>query len=143
MTSLSNSAGVLGVAASDSDSYTPPALLLAGGFPRETSKGTLLDQNADLPAFTLIGRITSGGKLTLSDPGASDGSQVPVGITIKKYLDVGADQPARFYRTGGFNYDAINKHGSWTLAALRVALEASGASLFFEVPATATPTEPA
>jgi head decoration protein D len=143
MTALLNSEGILGVAANATDSYTPPACILAGDFPVEVSAGTLLDPSGDLPAFSLIGRITTGGKLTLSVQTAVDGSQVPIGITTTLVKDSGGDQPVVFYRTGKFNYNAINKDASWTsLALLRKAVEAIGQSLFFAIPGTATPTEP-
>jgi hypothetical protein len=142
MTNLLNTAGVIGLARSDSDAYVPQVLLLAGSFPIETSEGILLDPAADTPEFTLVGRITSSGKLTLSNPGASDGSQVPVGITTAFAKEAGADQPITFYRTGKFNYNRINKHASWTLVSLRIAMETRGSSLFFDIPATATPSSP-
>lgn len=142
MVNLTTGYGTLGFAGSDKDNFVAAACLLAGSYPLETSLGTLLDPVGALPAFSLIGRITASGKLTLSLPGAADGSQVPIGITIAEYADVGADiANATFYRSGNFNFDAINKDGGWTLAALRIAV--SGTPLFFGVPKTATPVVPA
>lgn len=143
MTNLANGYGAIGAAASDSDTYAPPALVLAGKGPTRTSKGILLDQNAALAAFTLVGRITASGKLTPCDKDSNDGSQVPVGITICDYPDTGADIPnVTFYRDGCWNFDAIGK-SDWTLAALRIACETAGVELEFEQVKTATPTEPA
>jgi hypothetical protein len=140
MTNLTDPTGTFGIANYATDAYTPYPALLAGSVDVDTSAGTLLNPAADLPAYSLLGRITSTGKLTLSNQAASDGSQIPVGITIGFLPNPAADATVRFYRSGTFNYNALNLGTGWTLALLRIACETSGAELYFEIPGTATPT---
>jgi len=141
-----------GLAAQDSDTFTQ---VNAAWFhaPTMTSVG---ETSADLPVLSLVGRVTGTGLLVLSNPAAADGSQVPVGVTANAVVNndsnsgladsnslLGADnQDVEFYLNGVFNFDVINKHGSWTLASLRTSLETSGANFTVDQIATASPGTP-
>lgn len=101
-----------GIASFASEVYTEEALLTGPG-PSNTYPETLLDQNAVLPAYSVVGRITASGKITLANSGAADGSQFPIGITCNAAPDVGADQSVSIYRDGCFNPDRLNWHASF------------------------------
>ena len=93
----------------------------------------------DLPQNSLVGRVTGTNLIVLSVQTASDGSQLPIGVTSAPYAlanddsnsgladsnsEAGADvQGVSYYKDGVFNYDVINKDASWTLALLRAALD--------------------
>jgi hypothetical protein len=93
---------------------------------------TLLDPSGDLPAFTVVGRITASKKVTLCDPGASDGSQKPVGITTAPVIDNGTDQKLQVFKSGCFNPDALNWHASFNTDDLkRLAFKGGESPLIF------------
>lgn len=142
-----------GLAASDSDTYTQDNALYAGRAPTMVNYGWTVN---DLAAYSLVGRVTITGELVLSDPTANDGSQVPVGVTTSAVTVNGSNSLADsnsavdadredvgYYTDGVFNFDRLVKSGNWTLEALRVALDASGANFGVDEIKTATPTEPA
>lgn len=119
-----------GLARSETDSFTELELFTGEG-PEFSTTETLLDQNADLPQYSVVGRITASGKITLSDHAASDGSQNPIGITVAIAPDVGADQSVAIWRDGMFNPDRLNWHPSWNTDALkRLAFEAKQPTIF-------------
>lgn len=119
-----------GMASFQSDSFTEEELI-TGDFTIYTSTETLLDQNAELPAYTVVGRITTGSKITKCDPGASDGSQNPIGITCAKAPDTGADQPCAIYRAGVFNPARLTWHSGFTTdLQKRIAFESKQPTIF-------------
>jgi hypothetical protein len=87
--------------------------------------GLLLDQNADLKRGTVLGRITTGGKWTVSASAASDGSQVPRGILAYDVPDPGGDFSVAIYDMGSFVSEKLiygTGHSASTVeAALRAA----------------------
>jgi len=97
--------------------------LLSGEDPKFGTKEhfILLDQNADLPAYTPVGIITATGKVQPSVVGASDGSQVAIGITGYKVPDPGADLEIAVMRSGCFNPAALNWDASYSTDALKAA----------------------
>ena len=113
-----------GIAAFSSEQFTEEALI-TGDAPITTTSETLLDQNAVLPSYSVVGRITASGKITLSDSAAVDGSQEPIGITCNEAPDTGADQKIAIYRGGCFNPARLNYHASYnTDEKKRLAFEA-------------------
>lgn len=142
-TNIPNSAGYAGVAKSDSESFVAPAIVLTGDFPVETEIETLVTQGVELPPYSVVGRITSGGKLTFCDPSANDGSETPIGITAATAASAVGDQNISVIKTGVFNPDVVNfdqsTGGFADFAAVRAALRASCPCLFFRAPKTATP----
>lgn len=114
-----------GIAAFSSEDFTEEELF-TGDTPVFTTSETLLDQNAELPAYTVVGRITTGSKITKCDPGASDGSQYPIGITCHVAPDTGADQSVAIYRGGCFNPARLTWHAGFTTdTQKRIAFEAA------------------
>lgn len=100
--------------------------LFSGAGPFKTTTETLLNPGADLPAYSVVGRITASGKVTLCNPAAVDGSQVAIGITTAKVVNTAADQGIAIFREGTFNPAALNWHAGFTTdAQKRLAFEAS------------------
>lgn len=141
-----------GLASGASDAFTQDNTKLAGQAPTLVSYGTTFD---DLAENTLVGRVTLTGALVLSNPGASDGSQNPIGVTShavtvndsNSAVDsnstlAGEGQRVGFYRDGVFNYDRLVKHANWSLKTLRENLELNGQGFNVDVIRTATPGTP-
>ncbi len=105
-----------GLASYQSEAFTEEELI-TGDFTIQTETETLADQNAELPAYTVLGRITASGKLTKCDSGASDGSQNPIAISCAVAPDVGGDQSLAVYAAGCFNPARLTWHSSFTTAA--------------------------
>lgn len=121
-----------GIAAYESEDFTE-AELFTGDAPVMTTSETLADQGAVLPAYSVVGRITASGKITLSDTAASDGSQNAIGITCNEAPDVNGDQSIAIYRGGMFNPDRLNWHASYnTTAKKRLAFEAKQPTIFIK-----------
>jgi len=140
--------GTPGLPATASETYTQKNTILAGQAPTMTRYGKT---TSDLPVYSLVGRVTGTQLLVLSDPAAADGSQLPVGVTTHAVVNddsnsglvdsnslAGADVvDVAFYPDGVFNFDELNKHGSWTLPTLQAALDRT--PLNVDVIQTATP----
>lgn len=111
-----------GLALWESEEFSE-AGLISGEDPKFGTKEhfTLLDQNADLPAYTPVGIITASGKVTISDMAAVDGSAIAIGITGYKVPDPGADLKIAVVRSGCFNPDKLNWHASYNTAAKKTA----------------------
>lgn len=121
-----------GQAAFASEDFTE-AELITGDFPLSSTNETLLDQNADLPAYTVVGRITTGSKVTKCDPAAVDGSQNPIGITCYFMPDPGADHVIAVYRSGMFNPARLNWHAGFTTELQKhIAFEAKQPTIFLK-----------
>lgn len=122
-----------GVPSQDSDTFTQTNALWFQA-PTQVGRGKT---SADIPLNSLVGRVTGTNLIVLSVASASDGSQLPVGVTTSAIVnndsnsglgdsnsEAGADlNDVAYYKDGVFNYDVINKDGSWTLATLRAALD--------------------
>lgn len=140
-----------GVPRQSEDTFTQDNTILAGQAPTIVGRG---ETSNDLPIYSLVGRVTGTNLIVLSDPAAADGSQLPVGVTTLGVVnddsnsgladsnsEAGADnQPVTYYKDGVWNYDRLNKHGSWTLATLQAALDRT--SLAVDTIKTATVTDP-
>lgn len=108
------------IAASDNlaDQFNP-VQFFAG--PKEvTNKKEVLVSGQNLVRGAVLGRITASGKLTLSNNGASDGSQVPVAILAYDVDASGGDAVCQVYVSGEFNSDALTWHASFDTEAERL-----------------------
>lgn len=81
---------------------------------------------AALKAGTVLGRLTTGGKLVPSISGASDGSQLAVAILVEPVSTVAGDVTAAVYLAGEFNLDWLDFDVSYDTEAKK--LDAFGAS---------------
>lgn len=122
-----------GLAALNTEDFKTRGLISDADVPLIFTTETLLNQSADTPAYTVVGRITATGKVTTCDLGAEDGSQKPIGITASTVLNNNADNVVNLYRGGCFNPDALNWHASFdTAAKKRLAFEASQPTIFIK-----------
>ncbi len=86
---------------------------------------TLLDQNADLKRGTVMGKITTGGKWTVSASAANDGSQIPRGILAFDVPDPGADALVSIYDNGSFVPEKLIYGTGQTAASVQTAWQAN------------------
>jgi hypothetical protein len=75
-----------------------------------------------LPKYSVVAILTSSGKLVKHVPGASDGSQIAVGITTQKVDATSADAKVAIYKSGFFNHLALTWHANTNTLALRKAV---------------------
>ncbi|SLN77585.1 head decoration protein [Oceanibacterium hippocampi] len=107
-----------------SEAYTPDSLH-GGDFPIRTLPGTLIT-GQNLARGALLGKITVGGKLTLSLAAAEDGSEVPYGILAEAVDATAGDKPAIVYVAGDFVENEITFGAGHTAATVRDGLRALG-----------------
>ncbi|MES3001339.1 MAG: head decoration protein [Pseudomonadota bacterium] len=101
-----------------------PFTLVGGDVPALASKSeTILDANAAVLQYTVLGRISASGKLQICDLAAEDGSEVPVGVLAYAVgsAAANADAVAPVYFSGNFNIDALVWHASFSTDALKLA----------------------
>lgn len=148
MTALSTQAP--GVPRQSEDTFTQNNTVLAGQAPTVVGRGRTFD---DLAQYAVVGIVTITGAIVLSDPAASDGSQVPVGITTTAVVVDDSNSavdsnsiaqedgsPVTYYKDGVWNYDMLTKHASWTRQTLENAL--AGSMIGIDQITTATPGTP-
>lgn len=107
------------------ESYTP-GVIYAG-------MNDVTTQPATLTAGTyvylqVLGRITASGKLKAHDPGASDGSQVPVALAAYPQV-AAADAAAEVITSGEFAVSALAFHASLTTDAAKIAAFPVGSTI--------------
>ena len=100
------------------DLYTDPAPVLVSG------------QN--LARGALVGRITTGGKYTLSLAASSDGSEVPVGVMLTDVDASGGDKTIAnsIALAGAFDTNKMTFGTGHTAASVRAALAQKGIFLY-------------
>lgn len=108
-----------------SDGYTPDRLAGPNAHLLVSEKVTL-NSGQNLTRGALLGRITTGGKYTLSLAASSDGSQVPVGILADDCNASAGDAEALVYVRGDFNQSAVTFGTGHTAASTKAALRDLG-----------------
>jgi Bacteriophage lambda head decoration protein D len=124
-----------GIAGSATDTVTSN-FLFVGETPDGSQTETYLAPLADVKPFTPVGRITATGKITQSDPAATDGSQNPIGVTVARIF-AGADQGVDMWIEGSFNDSALNWHAGFlaqTFAVRRLAFNAKQPAIIVKQP---------
>lgn len=104
--------------------YSPDALF-SGDFKAVSTKATILTGQV-ITRGSVLGTITSGGKMILSLSAAGDGSQVPNAILAEDVDATAADVEAMVYLTGEFNEDALTIGTGHTAASIRQGLRERG-----------------
>lgn len=98
--------------------------LFAGDAKIITEEETVASGQGVVAKYTVVGRLTASGKLAKHTPGASDGSEVAVGILTQAVNATAADVRVAMYTGGFFNHEALTWHASLTtLAARKVVFE--------------------
>ncbi|MBK9515531.1 MAG: head decoration protein [Flavobacteriales bacterium] len=92
--------------------------LFAGSAAVTTLPVTFLT-GAAIARYAVVGRVAASGKFIISDPAASDGSQVPVGIAVESAASASADAVGNIYISGCFNPAALVWHAGYTTAVLK------------------------
>ncbi|MDR1288005.1 MAG: head decoration protein [Treponema sp.] len=106
-----------------SGTFTPDNLL-GGAFPRVTGTGTIVSGAGALVRGTVLGQITSGGKLKTVNSANTDGSQTPYAVLAEDADASSSDVQAAVFLTGEFDENRLVFGGSDTVATHRKALRA-------------------
>lgn len=107
------------------ESYTP-GVIYAGMNDVTTQPATLTA--ATYVYLQVLGRLTASGKLKAHDPGASDGSQVPVALAAYPQV-AAADAAAEVITSGEFAVSALTFHASLTTDAAKIAAFPVGSAI--------------
>jgi hypothetical protein len=94
--------------------------LFAGEIPIVTRPDLFADVNLVHAQYTVLGRVTASGLLTVCDLGASDGSQVPCAIACQA-VDANTAVTAPVYLAGFFNLAKLVWHASFDTTAKKIA----------------------
>lgn len=109
----------------NTDSFGGEDPLFAGDLPREEEVGTLIS-GQNLTRGALLGKITTGGKLTLSLAASSDGSEVPYGILAHDVDASGGDKQCVLYTAGKYNTNVMTFGTGHTAASVKAGLRDKG-----------------
>lgn len=107
-----------------SETYSPDRLI-AGMAIRIVTDAAVLVSGQNLTRGAVLGKITTGGKLTLSLTASSDGSQTPYAILAEDTNASAADKTCTVYLAGEFNPNVMtfgtghSATTATTVAALR------------------------
>ena len=107
-----------------SETFTPDNLI-AGQTPI-VGEGAILLSGQNVTRGTLLGKITTGGKLKLSASASIDGSEVPYAIAAADTNATSGDTNIPIYLAGEFNANAITFGTGHTLASTKAALRDKG-----------------
>jgi len=110
-----------------SSTYNPDRLLLDGPVPVEYYITLVSGQN--LSRGAVLGKITSGGKYTLSLSASSDGSEVPDLILAEDCAASGGDKVTVAYATGHFDENEVTLGAGHTADSVREGLRDKGIHL--------------
>jgi pantothenate kinase type III len=109
---------------------------LVAGLTQLVSINKTLISGQNLARGTVVGVITTSGKITQSLSASADGSQTPYGILADDYDATGADRAnCAVYVKGEFNENAVILGTGHTIASVREGLRDAGIFLKPAVPA--------
>lgn len=112
-----------------------PDMLIAGDHPVRTMGVTVVSGAGVLVRGSVLGKITSGGKYTLSASAASNGSQTPQVILGEDVDATSGDVVAFTYIAGDFNSNSLTLGAGHTVASIREGFRDK--SIFLHNPVTA------
>ena len=108
--------------------YTPDQLL-AGNAHLLLAGTVTIASGQNLTRGAVIGKITSGGKYTLSASAAEDGSQAPDRVLAEDCNATDADRTALAYIRGDFNANALTLGTGHTTSSIAEGLRTKGIAL--------------
>jgi hypothetical protein len=106
------------------ETFTPEQVVI--GASDVITRPETFKSGADVAALTVLGRITTGGKLIKAVSTAVDGSAVPVAIAVEAVGSAAADKVGPAYVAGEFNVDALVWDASFSTDALKLAAFGNG-----------------
>lgn len=109
------------------ETFTPKAPLFISDYPKKTKLETIVSGAGVLVAGTVLGKITSGGKLiTVNSAGTDDGRRAPYAVLAEDVDATSTDKVATVYLTGDFNKARLVFGGADTFATHEAALRDLG-----------------
>jgi hypothetical protein len=99
------------------DSYLIPALF--AGDKHVTTQPVKVLSGQNLAQYAVVGRVSASGKVVAWAPGASDGSQIAVGILVHAIDATAGDRDGTIYNGGSFNIDALAWGAATTVQKVR------------------------
>ncbi len=105
-------------------SDSPVDNLVLSGFPMYRYFGTLVTGQGVLAKGTVLGKITTGGKLKMLDDASSDGSETYYAILLEDRDTTSADREAPIALTGVFNKDSLVVGGVTDIETHRASMRA-------------------
>ncbi|MCU7839766.1 MAG: head decoration protein [Candidatus Thiodiazotropha sp. (ex Troendleina suluensis)] len=99
------------IASSSVETYSNDNLI-AGSAPIVTNDGVLASGQT-LVRGAVVGRVTASGELVQCNPGAADGSEVPVGILVHPIDASAAAKNCQFYVGGEFHMNEMTWHAGF------------------------------
>ena len=112
----------------NSDSYSPDKLI-AGNSHLLISRSVTLISGQNLTRGALLGKITTGGKYTLSLSAPNDGSQIPTAILAEDCDASGGDKTCLIFERGDFNQNAMTFGTGHTADSVREGLRSKQITL--------------
>lgn len=132
---IPNPAAVAGQAASNHDDFVPFPQLITGDEPALVAEVETAGAATTFAAFTVVGRITATGLIVASVPGAADGSEDPIGITVTAKAATAGDEDVEVYVAGVFNPEALTYDAGFaTVEDLRLAFKTAAPMVFLKTP---------
>lgn len=112
-----------------SEDWPNDELVAGNGHLLYSEPGTLLS-GQNLKRGALLGKITTGGKLTLSASASSDGSQTPYGVLVDDVDASDGDMPCLVYVRGDFQDAGLTLGTGHTVASVEAGLRDKGIFIF-------------
>ncbi len=106
------------------ETYSPDKLI--AGAADIVTEGIELAEGQNLKRGALLGKMTDGGKCTLSAAAAEDGSQVPYAILAEDTDATEGDVVTAAYLAGEFNEAALTYGAGHTAASVKEGLRGKG-----------------
>jgi len=121
-----------GVADYGTETVVPAPILLTGDNPPIVSEVETVAFSQTIAARTVVGKVTSGGKIKPCVLSANDGSQVPIGFVVNAVTTDADDvKTVEVYKGGCFNPDALVWDASFDSDAKKLYAFKTGAPLIF------------
>lgn len=102
------------LAGSTSEEYTPDSFVQGGELLTDSET---VANGQTIAKYTPLGRVTASGELIESLPGASDGSEVPIGFSVHDIDTSSGAAKHPVYKGGKFNADLVDWNAGWSAAA--------------------------
>lgn len=99
----------------DTITSTSPREILEVSAVNRIVEGAIIAQAGVIQEGTVLGKITTSGKLAICDSASVDGSEVPFAVAFETVDTTSEDKVAPVYLKGSFNKNALILGGSTTV----------------------------